>query len=82
MEHISSLQNAPLASARGKGFTGNWSYMPGNFIPAMPPRKAGLAHLLEHFFHLRILPKQIVDFLHAGAGAAGDALAAAAVDGS
>src|ERR1700730_10101269 len=39
------------------------------------------AHLLEHFFHLSVLAKQVVDFLHAGSGAAGNAFAAAAGDG-
>jgi|HubBroStandDraft_6_1064221.scaffolds.fasta_scaffold21839_2 hypothetical protein len=43
--------------------------------------EAGLAHGLEHLPHLSVLAEQVVDFLHAGAGAAGDALAAAAVDG-
>ena len=54
--------------------------IPGIFIPASLRREAGLAHLLEHLSHLRVLAQQIVHFLHAGAGAAGDALAAAAVD--
>src|SRR6266404_3508975 len=49
--------------------------------PSHSPREAGLAHLLEHFFHLSVLTEQVVDFLHAGAGAAGNAFAAAAVDG-
>src|SRR5882762_11483980 len=49
--------------------------------PCHSPGEAGLAHLLEHFFHLSVLAEQVVDFLHAGAGAAGNALAAAAVDG-
>src|SRR6202795_4603008 len=48
--------------------------------PCHSPREAGLAHLLEHFFHLGVLAKQVVDFLHARAGAAGNAFAAAAVD--
>src|SRR5215831_21250697 len=43
-------------------------------------REAGLAHLLEHLFHLRVLAEQIVDFLNAGAGSAGDALAPASID--
>src|SRR5208282_5965624 len=30
-------------------------------------REARLAHLLEHFFHLRVLAEKIVYFLHAGA---------------
>src|ERR1700722_383311 len=44
------------------------------------PREAGFSHLLEHFFHLRILPEQIVDFLYAGAGAARDSFATTAVN--
>src|SRR5260370_2548853 len=53
----------------------------GKFPPRHSPRKTRLAHLLEHFFHLRVLPEQVVDFLHAGAGTAGDALAAATASG-
>src|ERR1035441_3891719 len=37
------------------------------------------AHGLEHFAHLGVLAEQVVDVLDGGAGAAGDALAAAAV---
>src|SRR5713101_6629879 len=51
------------------------------FHPRHPTRKTRLAHLLEHFLHLRILPEQVINFLHGGAGAAGNAFAAAAVDG-
>ena len=54
---------------------------PRKLHPRHAPREARLAHLLEHFLHLRVLAQQIVDFLHTGAGAAGDAFAAAAVDG-
>ena len=38
------------------------------------------AHALEHFAHLGVLAEEIVDLLDGGAGAEGDALAAAAVD--
>ena len=38
------------------------------------------AHGFEHFGHLVVLAEEVVDFLHADAGAGGDALAAAAVD--
>src|SRR5207237_2969872 len=48
--------------------------------PSETACEAGFAHLLEHLFHLGILTKKIVYFLNAGAGAAGDALAAAAGD--
>src|SRR5260370_23022379 len=51
------------------------------FHPRHTTRKTRLAHLLEHFFHLRVLPEQVINFLHAGAGAASNALSAAAVDG-
>src|SRR5271169_3528698 len=42
-------------------------------------RKTGLPHLLKHFSHLRILAQQIIDFLHAGSGAASDPFATASV---
>src|SRR5260370_3551977 len=48
--------------------------------PSETACEAGLAHLLEHLLHLGILTKKIVYFLNASAGAAGNALAAAAVD--
>ena len=38
------------------------------------------AHGLEHFAHLDVLAEEVVDLPDGGAGAAGDALAAAAVD--
>ncbi len=38
------------------------------------------AHGLEHFAHLLVLAEEVVDLLDGGAGAEGDALAAAAVD--
>src|SRR5271165_1542321 len=53
---------------------------PRQLHPRQPAREAGLAHLLEHLLHLRVLAKQIVYFLHGRAGAAGDAFAAVAVD--
>jgi len=48
--------------------------------PCHPPRETGLAHLLEHLFHLRVLAEQVIHFLDAGSRAAGDAFTAAAVD--
>src|ERR1700675_4384404 len=48
--------------------------------PRHPSGETGLAHLLEHLFHLRVLAEQVIHFLHGGSGAAGDAFAAAAVD--
>src|SRR6202041_2371511 len=47
--------------------------------PPHPPREAGLAHLLEHLFHLRVLAKQVIHFLDGGARAAGDAFTAGAL---
>ena len=41
---------------------------------------AAFAHLLEHLGHLGVLAEEVVDVLNLGAGAFGDALAAAAVD--
>ena len=41
---------------------------------------AAAAHGLEHLAHLGVLAEEVVDVLDGGAGAAGDALAAAAVD--
>jgi hypothetical protein len=38
------------------------------------------AHGLEHFAHLLVLAEEVVDLLDRGAGAQGDALAAASVD--
>lgn len=38
------------------------------------------AHGLEHLAHLAVLAEEVVDVLHGGAGASGDALAAVAVD--
>src|SRR5258708_612070 len=38
------------------------------------------AHGLEHLSHLAVLTEEVVDLLHAGAGAGGYAFAAAAVD--
>lgn len=38
------------------------------------------AHGFEHFAHLGVLTEEVVDLLNGGSGAAGDALAAAAVD--
>ena len=38
------------------------------------------AHGFEHFAHLGVLAEEVVDLLHGGSGAAGDALAAASVD--
>jgi len=38
------------------------------------------AHGFEHLSHLAVLAEEVVDVLHGGAGAGGDALAAAAVD--
>src|ERR1700758_453613 len=35
-----------------------------------------LAHALEHLAHLRVLPQQLIYFLHAGAGAGSNALPA------
>src|SRR5271168_4351910 len=58
----------------------NWFLHSRKLHPRHAPRKTRLAHLLEHFFHLRVLTKQGVDFLHAGARPAGDAFAATAVD--
>src|SRR5260370_35670781 len=46
--------------------------------PSETACEAGFAHLLEHLLHLGILTKKLVYFLNAGAGAAGNALAAAA----
>src|ERR1017187_4489307 len=48
--------------------------------PRHSASETGLAHLLEHLFHLRVLAEQVIYFLHSGAGAAGDAFAPAAVD--
>src|SRR5215469_2832383 len=45
-----------------------------------PARKAFLAHVFKHLLHLSVLAEKIVNLLHRGAGAAGDAFAAAAVD--
>src|ERR1700690_3774509 len=71
------LQSAQICER----LTAEESLHSGKLHPRHSPRKAGLAHLLEHFLHLRILAEQVVDFLHAGAGAAGDAFAAGAVCG-
>src|SRR5580704_19347837 len=40
---------------------------PRHLHPCQPSGEAGLAHLLEHFFHLRVLAQKVVHFLHAGA---------------
>src|SRR6516225_9111139 len=39
-------------------------------------RQAAFAQLLEHLAHLRVLAEKLVDILHTGSGAGGDALAA------
>jgi len=41
---------------------------------------AASAHGLEHLSHLGVLAEEVVDVLHGGAGAFGDALAPVAVD--
>src|SRR5262245_9786528 len=48
--------------------------------PCQLTSEARLAHVFEHLAHLCILPQKLVYFLHAGAGAAGDSFAPAAVD--
>src|SRR5580658_3786933 len=53
---------------------------PRKLHPRHSPRETRLAHLLEHFSHLRVLSKQVIDFLHARSRAASDAFASAAVD--
>ena len=52
---------------------------------AKHPHRAALQHtafadVLKHLAHLRILPQQLVHFLHRSAGASSNALAAAAGD--
>ena len=42
--------------------------------------EAAFAHLLKHFAHLGVLAEELVDVLHTGAGAGGDAFAARAGD--
>jgi hypothetical protein len=42
--------------------------------------KSALAYTFEHLPHLRVLAQELIDLLHAGSGAGGDALAAAAGD--
>src|SRR5215831_17165607 len=48
--------------------------------PGQPPAEAGLAHVLKHFAHLRVLAEKLVHFLNSRAGPARDPLASAAVD--
>src|SRR5271167_2197990 len=57
----------------GQSFSSFCSLHPRQLHPCHAPREAGLAHGLEHLAHLGILAQQLVDFLYAGAGAAGDA---------
>src|SRR4029077_12660757 len=62
------------------GHTTNYSLHARHLHSRQSPREAGLAHLLEHLLHLRILAKQIVHFLDGRTRSAGDAFAAVAVD--
>jgi hypothetical protein len=52
-------QNMPLPG--GCGATTSHSRQ---LHPRHPAREAGLAHLLEHLLHLRVLAEQIIHFLH------------------
>src|ERR1700694_3215102 len=47
--------------------------------PSQFAGETGFADLFEHFSHLGVLAKQVVDFLYAGARTASDALSAAAI---
>src|SRR5258708_23695818 len=53
--------------------------MPRKLHPRQLPSEARLAHVFEHLAHLDVLPQKLIDLLHGGPGAAGDAFAAAAV---
>src|SRR6266849_9335688 len=84
---FASLATTSLRMTSGYRYAGNCNrplttdlLHPRHLHPRQSPREARLPHLLEHLFHLRVLAKKIVYFLHGRPRSAGDTLAAVAVD--